>query len=171
MARGGSLRWEDAETQQQAWFDAIDRRLAATAEPPVTLDALPRFSMTGATSDFPVTVTNHLTDPAVVRVAVSTDNPQRIRFTAPEPVTVQAGASSTVMLAATAAGGGVVTAQVHLESVDGRRLTPDTEITVETTNFGAIAWTLVIVSGIVLVVSTALRIKKVRARQKGVGHG
>ena len=60
---------------------------------------------------------------------------------------------------------------MHLEAVDGLRLTPDTEITVETTNFGAIAWTLVIGSGIVLVVSTALRIKKVRARQKGVGHG
>lgn len=171
VARGASLWWADAEARQQAWFDAIDRRIAPTAEPALALDASPRFSMTGATSDFPVTVTNHLPDPVVVRVAVGTDNPQRIRFTPPEPVTVAPGASNTVMLAASAAGGGVVTARVHLEAVDGLRLTPDTEITVETTNFGAIAWTLVIGSGIVLVVSTALRIKKVRARQKGVGHG
>ncbi len=92
-------------------------------------------------------------------------------LTTPEPVTVAPGSSDTVTLAAMAAGSGVVTAEVHLETVDGRRLTPDTVITVETTNVGAVAWTLVIVSGIVLVVTTVVRIKKVRARQKGVSDG
>lgn len=171
VARGASLWWADAGARQNAWLDAVTARVTVEGTPALTLDALPRFSMTGATSDFPVTVTNHLRDPALVRVVVTTDNPQRIRFTTPEPVTVAPGSSDTVTLAAMAAGSGVVTAEVHLETVDGRRLTPDTVITVETTNVGAVAWTLVIVSGIVLVVTTVVRIKKVRARQKGVSDG
>lgn len=171
VARGASLWWADAEAQQRDWFEAIHQRLAPLAEPALALDASPRFSMTGATSDFPVTVTNHLPDPVVVQISVSTDNAQRIRFAQPEPVTVAPGASNTVLLSATAAGGGIVTADVQLQTTDGRRLTPTTSIIVETTNFGVIAWSLVIGSGVVLVVSTALRIKKVRARGKGaVAH-
>lgn len=171
VARGASLWWKDDPAAQTGWLDAIDARIAARRGPAVTLDALPRFSMTGAASDFPVTVTNHLPDPAVVQVKVDIDNPQRIRFAVPAPVTVAPGASNTVTLAASEAGGGVVLARVHVEAETGRRLTPDRLITVETTNFGVIAWALVIISGIVLVVSTALRIKVVRARQKAVSHG
>lgn len=171
VARGASMWWEKAPADQKDWLDAIDARIAARRAPAIALDALPRFSMTGASSDFPVTVTNHLPDPAVVQIKVDIDNPQRIRFAVPAPVTVAPGASNTVTLTASEAGGGVVLARVHAEAESGRRLTPDRLITVETTNFGVIAWALVIISGIVLVVTTALRIKAVRARQRAVGHG
>ncbi|WP_454228682.1 DUF6049 family protein [Propioniciclava flava] len=171
VARGASLWWSDDAARQEAWFAAIEERIASTGGAPVSLDAIPRFSMTGATSDFPVTVTNHLTDPATVRVVVSTDNPQRIRFAEPDPVTVNPGASNTVTLAASASGAGVVTARVHLESLTGEQLTPDTTITVDTSDVGTIGWVLVIVSGVVLVLTTALRIRQVRARQKALSDG
>jgi hypothetical protein len=170
VARGASLWWSDDADRQQAWLDAINARIAANGAQ-VSLDALTRFSMTGATSDFPVTVTNHLTDPATVRVVITTDNPQRIRFAEPDPVTVAPGAANTVTLAASASGAGVVTAQVHLESLAGDRLTDDTIITVETSDVGTIGWVLVIGSGAVLVVTTVLRIRQVRARQKAIADG
>ena len=65
----------------------------------------------------------------------------------------------------------MVTARVHLESLTGEQLTPDTTITVDTSDVGTIGWVLVIVSGVVLVLTTALRIRQVRARQKALSDG
>lgn len=73
-----------------------------------------------------------------------------------------------MLVTAEALGSGVVQAGVHVESPAGRRLTPDTGFVVETTNVGAIGWVLVIASGIVLVVSTALRIRQVRGRRSAI---
>ncbi len=122
--------------------------------------------MTGATSEFPVTITNHLADPVTVRIEATTDNPQRIRFAEPDPVTVAPGAANTVTLAASASGAAAWSGQRARESLGGRPADPDTMITVETTNFGTIGWVIVIGSGVVLVVTTALRIRQVRARRK-----
>ena len=74
---------------------------------------------------------------------------------------------STVLVPAESAGGGVVSARVHVETADGHRLTPDREIAVETTNVGTIGWVIVIASGLVLVVTTAHRIRQVRRQGKG----
>jgi len=166
-ARATSRWWVDDPAAQDAWLAGIERRVALTEGSMVTLDASPRFSMAGATSEFPVTVTNRLQDPVRVRVVASTDNPQRIRLLPPDPVEIAAGASSTVLLPAESAGGGVVVARVHVQTPDGHRLTPDREIVVETTNFGTIGWVIVIVSGVVLVVTTAQRIRQVRGQRKG----
>lgn len=165
VARSASEWW--TPESQQAWLAAIDRRLALPEGDIVSIDAINRFSMAGATSEFPVTVTNHLTDPATIRLVVVTDNPQRIRFLPPPEATIAPGASATIGLQAEAAGGGVVRASVHAETLTGHRLTPDTQIEVETTNFGVIGWVLVIASGLVLVVTTGLRIRQVRRQKKG----
>lgn len=164
--RAASLWWADAAPARDGWLAGIRRRLALPEGDAVTLTASSRFAMTGATSDFPITVTNHLADPVQVQVVVRTDNPQRIRFARPEDVTVPPGASSTLTLQATAAGSGLVTATAHVETLAGHRLTPDSEIVVETTNVGVIGWVLVVGSGIVLLVTTALRIRQVRARRR-----
>ena len=58
---GGALLWAGGAAERIA---AIERRLALPDGDAVTLDAIARFSMTGATSEFPITVTNHLADPA-----------------------------------------------------------------------------------------------------------
>ena len=79
--------------------------------------------------------------------------------------------SDTLGTSPPASGAGVVTAQVHLESLAGDRLTDDTIITVETSDVGTIGWVLVIGSGAVLVVTTVLRIRQVRARQKAIADG
>lgn len=166
-ARAASRWWVDDEAGQDAWLSAIERRVALPAGDMVSLDATARLSMAGATSEFPVTVTNHLQDPITVRVVAETDNPQRIRLRGADPVAIPAGASSTVLLLAESAGGGVVRARVHVQTPDGHRLTPDREIAVETTNYGTIGWVLVVASGLVLVVTTAHRIRQVRGQRKG----
>ncbi len=166
-ARAASRWWVGDTAGQDAWLAGIERRVALPEGDMVVLDAAPRFSMTGDTSEFPVTVTNRLMDPITVQVRAATDNPQRIRLDAPQPVEIAPGASNTVLLQATSAGGGVVLARVHVESPDGHRLTPDREIAVETTNYGTIGWVIVVASGLVLVVTTAHRIRQVRGQRKG----
>lgn len=167
VARAASGWWIGQRTGQEAWLDAIDRRLALPEGDFVTLTTASRFSMTGATSEFPVTITNHLADPVTVRIEAITDNPQRIALIDPEPLTVPPGAGSTAILHAEATGGGVVQATVRATTLDGRTLTPDVPVVVETTNFGTVGWVIVVASGIVLVVTTALRIRKVRKERKG----
>ena len=61
----------------------------------------------------------------------------------------------------------MVNALVHVETLDGRRLTPDAAIVVETTNVGVIGWVLVVSSAVVLLVTTVLRVRQVRAEQRG----
>lgn len=170
-ARAASLTWLTDPEARTGWLDGIMRRLALPETTPVSVSAPGRMVMTDSTNEFPVTVTNHLTDPVTVRVPVTTDNPQRIRFPRVIEATVAPGASSTVLVGAEALGSGVVQASVHAESRAGRRLTPDIGIVVETTNVGAIGWVLVIASGIVLVVSTALRIRRVRGRRSAIHAG
>lgn len=166
-ARSASRWWLADTPGQAAWLAGIERRVALPEGDMVSLDATGRFSMTGATSEFPVTVTNHLMDPITVVIVAETDNPQRIRLREPDPVAIAPGASSTVLLQAEASGSGVVRARVHAQTTDGHRLTPDREIAVETTNFGIIGWVIVIASGVVLVGTTAHRIRQARGQRKG----
>lgn len=171
-ARASSFWWAGAADDHAAWLNAVDARAGvATLEDGITLTAATRFSLAGGTSDFPITITNTLVDPVTVTVNVAQDNPQRIRLIAPETATIPAGSSQTITLRAEVHGGGVISSRIHVETLDGRRLTPDKTVTVETTSYGLVGWTLVITSGIVLVVTTALRIRQVRRQQKGKVNG
>lgn len=165
-ARGASLWWE-SEAARSAFLDAVDDRLGSGAFGlGVTLEATPRLSMSSQEAQFPVTLTNHLPDETVVQLVATTDQPQRIRFEQVDPIALRPGTSQTINLRAHASANGVVNARFYLRTVDGHRLTPDSLIVVETTNLGKIGWVIVVVSGVVLVVTTGLRIRQVRARQR-----
>lgn len=171
-SRAASQWWAEAPEGHEAYLVALEARVGSAAiTRAITLDATPRFSMSSAESSFPVTVTNGLVDDITVRLVATTDNPQRIRFLDPGEVTIRGGSSQTVTLSAAASGNGVVTGTIHVETLDNRRLTPDVSIMVETTNLGRIAWVIVAVSAVVLVVSTALRIRKVRSQTRGSADG
>ncbi len=167
-ARAASVWWVDDAAAQAAWLDAVDRRAGWEAlRAGLAITAIPRFSLAGASGDYPVTVTNNLVDPVTIRLVGISENPQRIDFGDPVAATINPASSEALLLRATASGGGVVNAEVHIETLDGRRLGPSESIVVETTNFGLIGWILVITSGVVLVVTTALRIRQVRRQKAG----
>lgn len=171
VARAASQSWAGDAAGREAWLATVDQRAGAAAlARGVTLSALPRFTMSSADNEFPVTVTNALPDDVVVRVVASTDAPQRIRVESSAEVTVRTGQSAGVVLRAVAAGNGVANAQLHVETPGALRLTPDVAVVVEATNLGTLGWAIVLVSGVVLVVSTALRIRQVRARNRGSAH-
>lgn len=168
VARAASHSWVGSLATRDAWFGLLDARVGVTAlERGITLTLLPRFTMSSSDNEFPVTVTNTLPDDVVLRVVGTTDTPQRIRLEPSAEVTVRAGTNTGAVLRAVATGNGVAVGQVHAVTRDGRRLTPDVAVVVEATNLGTVGWAIVLVSGTVLVVSTALRIRRVRARNRG----
>ena len=172
LARAASESWAGDPEGRAAWLAAVDTRVGLAAlGRGVSLSALPRFTMSSSENEFPVTVTNELADDVVLTVVAASDTPQRIRLEPSQPVTVRAGTSTGVVLRAVARANGVATATLHAESTDGRRLTGDVPVVVEATDLGAVGWVIVVVSGVVLVVTTALRIRRVRRREQGTTHG
>ena len=120
--------------------------------------------MSSRTNQFPVTVTNNLTEQIRVQVVVHTDNPQRLTVPPSDLVTVEPGQSVTVNIRPEATSNGLVIARAYVATADGHRVSPDTSITVEVTDLGVVAWIIVGVSGLVLVGATAWRIRQVRRR-------
>lgn len=165
-ARGASRWWESERDGREAFLTEVDDRLGAGAFGlGITLDITPRLTMSSAEAQFPVTLTNHLSDVTEVRLVITTDQPQRISFDPVDPIKLRSDASQTVNLHARASANGVVNAHIHLETLDGHRLTPEKSIIVEATNLGLIGWVIVVVSGVVLVATTALRIIQIRRKQ------
>ncbi len=137
----------------------------------VVLDATPRFLMSSRTNQFPVTVTNHLSEAIRAKVVIETDNPQRLTVPASEVVTVAPGQSVTVNIRPEANSNGLVMARAHIATAGGHRVTRDTSIVVEVTDLGVVAWIIVAVSGLVLVGATAWRIRQVRRRTPSTEPG
>ena len=130
----------------------------------VSLEASPRFVMSGRTSQFPLTVANNLTEPIRIKVQVDTDNPQRLRVPDSEVVTIAPGQSASITIAPQAIANGVAIAQAYVATESGHRLPSSTQITIEMTELGFVGWVIVLASGTVVLAATALRIWQVRRR-------
>ncbi|HSK34362.1 MAG TPA: DUF6049 family protein [Propionicimonas sp.] len=168
--RSTASAWIRDTTGFDDYSDGLSRLVGgSTVGRAVVLDASPRFLMSSRTNQFPVTVTNNLTERIRVQVVVRTDNPQRLTVPPSEVVTVDPGQSMTVNIRPEATANGLVIARAHVATADGHRVTPDTSITVEITDLGLVAWIIVTVSGLVLVAATVFRIRQVRRRTATTG--
>ncbi|WP_040159309.1 DUF6049 family protein [Nigerium massiliense] len=163
-----SESWLGKPQDQEAYLAAMESRVGRDAlRGGIRLSTTSVVTMTSDQSEFPVTVTNTLGDTITVRVAAVSDNSLRIDVSPSQETTIRPGDSETVPLAVAATGNGVVSVHFHVETLDERRLTPDQTSTVEATNLGAVGWIITIVSGVVLVVSTAWRIRQVQRQNRG----
>jgi Family of unknown function (DUF6049) len=164
--RSISQSWIGNEANQDEFAMALrDQFGPDNVNDKVSLRASARFVMSGRTTEFPVTVTNDLTEPVQVRVVVVTDNPQRLTVPPSELITVQPGQSETVNIRPEATTNGVVTADAYLTDATGRRVGEAVSLTIEMTELGMVAWIIVGISGVVLVVATWWRIRQVRRRE------
>ncbi len=170
VTRGASSAWVSDSRGFDEQLEGMNRIVGMPeVGKSVTLDASARFVMSSRTNEFPVTVTNNLTEPIEVKVVVRSNNPQRLTVPPSEVVTVQPHQSVTVNIRPQATSNGLVTAQAYAATESGRRITPDTPITIEVTDLGVVAWIIVGVSGLVLVGATAWRIRQVRRRTAAGG--
>ena len=165
LSRGAASAWVGNANGFGSHLDGLVDLVGAPAVArSVVLHATPRFLMSSRTNEFPVTVTNQLTEVVRAKVVFETDNPQRLTVPPSEVVTVPPGQSVTVNVRPEAAANGLVVTHAHAATANGHRVTPDTTIIVEVTDLGVVAWIIVGVSGLVLVGATAWRIRQVRRR-------
>lgn len=166
LSRTISQAWIGQEDRADEFAMALRNQFGADAvADKVKLRASARFVMSGRTTEFPITVTNDLSEPIQVRVVVVTDNPQRVTVPPSELVTVQPGQSETVNIRPEATTNGVVTAEAHLADAAGHPIGEQASLTIEVTELGVVAWIIVGISGIVLVGATWWRIRQVRRRE------
>lgn len=166
LSRLVSDAWIDS-TGAGSWLRAVNDTFSASAiQGRVSLSASPRVLMSSRTNEFPVTVTNRLAEPIVVRITFASDNPQRISIADSELITVGAGQSQTVNVRPEASSNGLVNITAGLRTASGEPVGRTTRIAVEVTDLGVIGWIIVVVSGVVLVATTALRIRQVRRKQR-----
>ncbi len=166
LSRMASTWWIGNPTAN-TWINVVDAEVGESAVTAgVALSASPRVLMSSRTNEFPVTVSNKLSEPVQVRIVFSSDNPQRISIPPTQAITVAPGQSQTVNVRPQAASNGLVNVTAALQTSSGQPVGRPTRIAVEVTDLGTIGWIMVIVSGAVLVAATALRIRQVRRKQK-----
>lgn len=127
----------------------------------------PKVVMTSRTTAFPVTVQNTLSTPVVVRVVFNSANDARVSIRETDPITVGPGESYTVTVEPKATANGVVEMTAHLTTGAGEALSTSATFTVEANELGRIAWVIVILSAIVVIGGTFLRIRTFQAQKKG----
>ena len=165
LTRAVAQAWIGQDAAHAALLKEMDGLMGPAAlKNAVTLDASPRFVMSARTSQFPLTVTNHLAESIRVKVRVDTDNRQRLRIPDSEVVTIAAGQSASITIRPEATANGVAIAEAWVATVSGSRVSPFTEITVEMTELGFVGWVIVLASGSVVLGATALRIWQVRRK-------
>lgn len=123
--------------------------------------------MSARRNEFPLTVTNNLSETIRVKVRVVPDNALRLTIPDSDVINVGPGQSQTVNVRPEAQSNGLVPARAYVATEQGNRVTPDTRVTIEVTELGMIGWVIVVASGVVLVAATALRVRQVRRRSAG----
>lgn len=167
LARGAAGAWSGRATDRSVWLhEATGDAIAALGPDMVELHAAGKFVMSSNVNEFPVTITNRFTYPVVVTVKLSSSSPQRLTIPDVPAVTVNPGESRTVNVKPEAGTNGVATVTAQLATDTGTLIGSPIEIIVESTQFGLVGWAIVIVSGIVLIATTAWSINKTKGRTR-----
>lgn len=167
LARASSTTWRGRAEAQAEFLAPVQARIEAFfGGDELSLEATSRVTMDDQQGLFPVTISSQLDEPVNVAVIFTSSNDARLSIPDTEVVRVPPGESVTVDARPKAATNGTVPVVAHLVTPDRTEIGPGVEIEVQATRLGAVGWVIVAVSGVVLVVSTLLRIRQVRRHGK-----
>ena len=116
--------------------------------------------------EFPLTITNSLAQTVHVKVVVTSENPQRIDIPDTQVVAIQPKETQTIKFAPKASSNGVVEMQAHLSTPSGRLLGSQSTFVVKATQMDDVGWIIIVVSALVLIIATVLRIRQVTANSQ-----
>lgn len=149
-----------AQADAVAWLEAAStEQVDAKA---VTLRAASSFVMSSRTNNFPATLTNKLDVPITVKVAFTSDSPQRINVPDLDEVHVGPGEALTLNVSPEATSNGVSLVHAQVTTVEGAPLGKPVTIEITATELGRVGWIIILVSGAVVLGGTAWRIRTVR---------
>ncbi len=175
VARAASAGWRRHDRSRQAFLDPQQAALDSAVLTNIRISSSARVQTVGRQVAFPITVINDLepdennpdASAVALKLVFTSDNSQRLSIKSIEldPIRAQDSITEAVQVVAKANGTVPVVAQLMTES--GRKIGRPVTVDVDVTQNGTTGWAIAIGSGIVLVGTTALRIRTVqRARAK-----
>ncbi|WP_420176324.1 DUF6049 family protein [Luteococcus sp. OSA5] len=156
--RGDAVQWLSAV--QRTWGGVLDTNR-------VRLHVVEDFVMSAPEQEIPVTIRNDLPEPVRVKVHFTSDNAQRISVTDSGPQRVGPGESVTVKMKVVTHANGTVGMTAGLTTVTGRPIGAERPLTVTATQMGRVGWIIIIASGAVFLIGTAMRIRQVQRERRG----
>lgn len=163
-----SLSLSLSSDRRRAWLRAaMEPATDLLSGSGVQLHSAGSFVMSSASNDFPLTVTNNLTETVKVKVTFTSSSPQRIGIPDTQVVEINPQESRTVKFSPRASSNSVVEMTARLASPSGRELGPEATFVIRATRMDDIGWILIVVSGAVVLGATLLRVRQVRRRNGG----
>jgi hypothetical protein len=173
LARASSSRWRRAEGRMRTFLDPQRASLDLNLRDSIEISANPKVTTVARQGvGFPITVRNVLPSTASpethavrVRLTFESDNAQRLTVRPLEVGVVNAGDHYSGTAQVDAKANGTVRVVAQLTTVSGRPVGRPVTINVTATQAGTTGWIIALAAGIVLIGSTALRIRQV-ARER-----
>lgn len=167
-----SLSLSLSPERRKAWLPAaMEPATELLSGTGVQLHSAGSFVMSSASNDFPLTVTNNLTETAKVKVTFTSSSPQRIGIPDTQVVEINPQESRTVKFTPRVSSNGVVEMTARLATPSGRELGPEARFVIRATRMDDIGWIIIVVSGAVVLGATLLRVRQVRRRNGGRSPG
>lgn len=166
VSRASSQQWRLAPAAGRAFLRLAQSEVnLRDASKTVSLSAIDHVVTSRTSLGFPVSMTNHLAVPVTVVLKFSSPNPSRLSID-DTTVTLEPGATETVNVRPEATSNGIVTVTGQLHSLQGDPIGAPIRVEVLVTSVGAIAWVIIVASGLVLLGTTAWRIRQVGRRNR-----
>ena len=157
-ASSGSFQDEQALTYLRASGSGLPRLESQN----VRIVSAEKFVVSEPVTQLPITVTNNTDQPIAVRVAFTSESPQRLSLE-PTPVqTIEAHTSRSLTFTVNAHTNGAVTVRAQLETSTGVPVGSEHRFTLMSNSLGRVGWVVIVVSGVIVLAATALRIRQVR---------
>ncbi|MGI5952328.1 MAG: DUF6049 family protein [Brooklawnia sp.] len=167
ITTGWSVAFNGDAQAQAAWLTRASSPATEMLDPDAVQLRITDW-VTTSTDDnlLPVTVINNTSRTIQVRVLFESENPLRISVDDSDLVNVQAGESSTVRVRPRTHGNGKVAITAQLATADGHPIGTPASFVITGTAAGRVAWLIIVGSGAVLLVATALRVRQVRQEMR-----
>jgi len=137
----------------------------------VELHVAAEWYLSSTDNRMPISVENNTGIPVTVQVGFASENPGRLSVPITAPVTIDPGATGSVVAMPQAHGNGSVSVKVQLFSLSGTTVGSPVTVQVVTTSAGRLGWMIIVGSGLAFVVATSLRVRQVRRSRKTGDEG
>lgn len=164
LSRAMSSGWQSSDQAGMFLEDAVAALVGPSGNPGVNLSISDSFVLPSEENTVPMTITNRLDETVHVQVTFISENPQRISVPDTDSFPVSPGSSATVTFNPVAHDNGATRITAQLRTLSGKPVGEPRSFTVQANSLGQVGWIIVIAAGALLLGTTALRIRQVRAR-------
>lgn len=167
LGQAVSSDWDRHRGQALSWLGRVrEEQTQVLSGAPVRLHVVEDFVTSGPEQQVPVTISNGLDEAVRAKVVFTSENPQRIQVRDSAVHSIGPGEQATVKMVVDARANGPVGVQAQLVTPQGTPVGPPRSLTVTATQAGRVGWLIIISSGAVFLVGTAVRIRQVQRERR-----